>query len=110
MEYIGLVCIIIFLTNSDWSGKVKKLQAEVDKLKRNIQGGNNKMTKLIESLTGRKCELKLSTYIDSVGYKLKGVVSEADDEWAKIIVSDKNENQTTYIIRIQELIYCKVLD
>ena len=85
MEYFGmfgLIAFVLMMTYSGYPGRVRRLESAVKKLKR-IQKGENEMSKLISALTCR--------------------VEEADDDWLRVLCTDKKGHTTVKLLRIENV-------
>lgn len=92
MEYMGLfsfsMMAFAFIYFAGYPSKIRKMQHEITKLKNKINGGNQ-MSKLINSLIGKKCAIIASESYDSYINKLTATILDADDEWVKLECIDK---------------------
>ena len=102
MEYfgmVGLIAFVLMMTYSGSPGRVRRLESAVKKLKR-IQKGENEMSKLINSLIGQECKLTLT---DEFSSALTCRVEEADDDWLRVLCTDKKGHTTVKLIRIENV-------
>lgn len=95
----GLVAFVLMMTYSGYPGRVRRLESAVKKLKR-IQKGENEMSKLINSLVGQKCKLTLS---DEFSSTMICRVEEADDDWLRVLCTDKKGRTTVKLVRIENI-------
>jgi len=96
MEWAGWVCLMILILYSSYPAKVKKLERELAKIKRKLNG-DNEMSRLITDLVGKKCKI---TNEDSSQNAWIYTIIDADDEWVKVSYSTKKDEVKTEIIRI----------
>lgn len=97
MEWIGWVALAIIICYSSYPGKVRELEREVKRLKIN-QKGDKKMSKIINDLVGKQCKIETEGLITNEAFNC--TVLECDDEWIKILYTDKKNNVMTKILRI----------
>ena len=106
MEWFGFVALAIVLCYSSYPGKVKNIEARMKRIERKQRGGND-MLKLIGELVNKKCKIKMD---DTLETEIKCLVMDADDEWLKVCVRDKKNNQITKLIRIENIDEVKIMD
>ena len=99
MAVLFTVSIGPFLAYSGYPGRVRRLESAVKKLKR-IQKGENEMSKLINSLIGQECKLTLT---DEFSSALTCRVKEADDDWLRVLCTDKKGHTTVKLLRIENV-------
>lgn len=100
MEWMGWFSFIILLCYSSYPGRVKKLEKEVKKFKRN-EKGEYSMSSIISKLVGEKCKIKTTEALSLGSLECDCTVLEADEEWIKISYSDKKCNSKIKILRIE---------
>lgn len=88
---------------SGYSGRVRKLEQQLKKLKRQVKGEDN-MSKILSSLINQECILKAEddTWFNG-SIDLACTILEADDEWVKISYTDKKDGYKVKIIRIESI-------
>lgn len=99
MEYFGLIAFVLVMAYSGYAVRVRRLESAVKKLKR-IQKGESEMSKLINSLVGQRCKLTLADEFISA---LTCRVEEADDNWLRVLCTDKKGRTTVRLIRIENV-------
>lgn len=104
MEWLGLVCLGLILCYSSYPEKVRKLEHKVKLISRDKE---SKVMKLIQDLVGKKCIIVCD---DAFETKLTADVLDADDEWVKIIFTDKKGKTKTQIIRIDSVKSVELLE
>lgn len=82
MEYFGIIAFVLVLSQMGSSSKITKLEKEIKRLKRKLEGDNS-MSKLLMDLIGHKC------LIECENVQLECEVVDVDDEWVKIISKEK---------------------
>lgn len=103
MEYFGLIAFILVLSYSSYPSKLKKLEKEVQTLKRSMRG-ENAMSKLINDLKGQKCLITSGDAVAFVGKtSLECEIIDVDDEWVKIAFVDRKGIIKTVIMRIENI-------
>ncbi len=104
MEWIGLAALGILLCYSSYPGRVRRLEKRLRRLERKQRGGSE-MSRLINELIGKECEIDLEDSIDW-GDKLKCRVVDADDEWVKVnytAAKREQELQKTRMLRMEDI-------
>lgn len=107
MKWVGFICLAIMLYYSSYPGRVQELEDIVEKHEKIIrknkktQERNNNMSKIIEGLVGKRCEI----YSDDLVLDESSVcdVLDVDDEWIKLRCTDRKNNVSTKIIRIDSI-------
>ena len=100
---MGFFSFMIILCYSSYPGKVKRLEKKVKKLQLK-EKGENKMSKIISELVGKKCVITTTDALQFVGdSKVKCDVLDVDDEWIKISYTEKKGNTKVKIIRIDAI-------
>lgn len=103
LDWMIWICFICIMLYSSYPSKVKKLESKVKKLERNKKG-ENKMSKLINSLIGSNCKIRSEEgLIFNGNVEINCLVLDADDEWMKISHSDKKGNTKIRILRIESI-------
>jgi hypothetical protein len=103
MEYFGIFAFILVLAYSSYPGKTKQLEAKIKKLERKLKGEST-MSKLINDLVGKECNIKSDDILVLVGSdELKCLVMDCDDEWIKVQYTDKKSNLITKLFRIENI-------
>lgn len=97
MEYIGILAFILAISNMGLSDKVKKLKAEVNKIKSSMKG-EKKMSEILKGLEGKRCTLAIS-FSGTIDCEVISV----DDEWMKVNQILKNDQRKIRIIRIENI-------
>ena len=85
MEYLGVLAFVIVLCYMSYPDKVKKLERKVKKLEKE-RCRESIMSKLIEELVGRDCH-----------------VMDCDEEWLKISLKDKKNQEIVKMIRVEDV-------
>ncbi|MBA2132674.1 hypothetical protein [Capillibacterium thermochitinicola] len=103
VEYFGFLAFVLVLCYVDLPGKVKKLKREIKSIKRN-DGYTRKevfgMSKMLEGLKGRNCIIWFEESPISIGNKVKCYVEDVDEEWIKILVTNKKGEKETKLVRV----------
>lgn len=98
MEYFGVIAFILVLSHSVLPGNLEKLKKRVQKLEIiNRKIGVNKMSEIIKDLVGKRCKIKEVSGV--VSYE--GTVLAVDEEWIKLNIVDKKENELVVVKRIE---------
>lgn len=107
MEYAGFFALALVLCYSAYPGRVRKLEKKLKLLNSKLKG-ENKMSKLLEELIGKKCKIRLENNWEN---EVTGTVAGVDDEWIKVEVSSKknSESVTEKIYRIDSLISAEIV-
>lgn len=100
----GLVALAFSLSLMGLPSKVKKLERQMKKINRNEKGESD-MSKMFEELKGKECKITFDSGIQSLNYK----VEDLDDEWVKLISTDKKGVQKTEIVRIEDISKVEIL-
>lgn len=100
MDWFGF--FIIILIYGSYPSKTKKLEAKVKKLERIIKG-DSKMSKIINSLVGKKCKIDIEGMFFTDCIDNICTVIDADEEWIKVSYSTKKDILKTKIIRIESI-------
>ena len=99
MDWLGWasvsICILIGYYSS-YPRKVKKLEGELKKLKRN-QMGETKMSKILTELIGKDCIIETDCTVD-----FQCTVMDVDEGWIKIMYMDKDV-QKIKVLRIESI-------
>ena len=100
MQWWVWLCFIIMIAYSGYPGRVRKLENQVKKLKRQLKGEES-MSKILNSLINQECMIKTEELWGSND----GVytILEADDEWVKISYTTKKGELKLKIIRIESI-------
>ncbi len=104
MEWIGLVALGILLCYSSYPEKVRRLEKKLRRLERKQRGGSE-MSRLVNELIGKECEIDLEDSVDW-GDKLKCRVLDADDEWVKVSYTVRKKEQKlqkTRMLRMEDI-------
>ncbi len=104
MEWIGLAALGILLCYSSYPEKVRRLEKRLRRLERKQRGGSE-MSRLVNELIGKECEIDLEDSVDW-GDKLKCRVLDADDEWVKVSYTVRKKEQElkkTRMLRIEDI-------
>lgn len=99
MEWISWFCLIILIYYSSYPAKIKRIEKEVAKMKRKLNGGAD-MSRLIVELVGKKCKI---TNENGSQNSFIYTILDADDEWVKVSYTDKKDVVETEIIRIDSI-------
>ena len=99
MEFFGVIAFVLVLSYSGYASRVRRLESAVKKLKHN-QKGEGEMSKLINSLVGQECKLTLA---DDFSSALTCRVEEADEDWLRVLCTDKKGRSTAKLIRIENV-------
>ena len=100
MQWWGWLCFIIMIAYSGYPGRVRKLENQVKKLKRQLKGEES-MSKILNSLINQECMIKTEELWGS-NYGVYTIL-EADDEWVKISYTTKKGERKLKIIRIESI-------
>ena len=101
LEWIGWFSLIILLCYSSYPSKVKTLENKVKKLEFKLRGDNYKMSKIINELKGKRCNIETDEII--INETFNCTILDTDDEWIKFTYTDKKNNLITKILRIEEI-------
>lgn len=97
------ICLFFILYYWGYSARVRKLEKKVKQLLRKQEGGM-KMSKVIAGLVGKKCVIRSGESMSLTGEaKITGCVLETDDEWMKVLSTDKKGKTKTLIMKIDEI-------
>lgn len=108
MEWTGWFALIVGIYSWTKAGelekKIKKLEKKVktDSTKKEKKGETD-MSKIIESLVGKKCYLKIRDEFFEDYDKFVCEILEVDEEWMKFTYMNKKLDVKTRIIRIDEI-------
>lgn len=103
MEWLGFLSFFIILCYSSYPGKVKKLESQMKKVRKK-ETEENKMSKIISELVGKKCIITTTDALQFIGdTKVKCNVLDVDDEWIKISYTEKKGNTKIRIMRIDSI-------
>lgn len=110
MEWIGLAALGLMLCYISYPGRVRHLEAAVNRLERK-QRGDNAMSKLISELVNKECRIKSDDAFQLAGNtELMCFVLDSDDEWIKVRFTDKKNNQITKLFRIENIDEIEVVE
>jgi hypothetical protein len=99
MEFIGIMAFILLISNMGLPGKVKKLNADVKRMKR-LMKEEGKMSQILKDLKGKNCTIETEeTFNETIHCE----VLDIDDEWMKISYTDKKNEKKIKIIRIEDI-------
>ena len=101
MEWMGWFSFFIILCYSSYPGKVKRLEKKVKKFERN-QKGEGSMSKIISSLVGQVCKIRSEEAIFE-SLECNCTILEVDDEWVKILHTNKKGDTKIKILRIEDI-------
>lgn len=99
MDFIGIFAFILAISNIGLSDKVKKLNADVKKIKNSIKG-DNKMSEVLKGLKGKRCTLTVSA--SGLG-PIDCEVINVDEEWMSVSQILKNNERKIRIIKIENI-------
>lgn len=103
MEYLGVLAFVIVLCYMSYSDKVKKLERKVKKLEKE-RCRESIMSKLIEELVGRDCKISSEKGINFAGKtEFECHVMDCDEEWLKISLKDKKNQEIVKMIRVEDV-------
>lgn len=99
MEWIGIFTLIIMVCYISYPDKVRRTEHKVRCLEKKLNGGTDKMSKLILELIGKKCVIKFSESFESFyDGKVVCTINEADEDWIKISYDRKKKKGTSEIV------------
>jgi len=103
LEYFGLAAFVLILSYSSYPGKIKKLEAKIKKLERNLRGEKS-MSKILSELINKKCILISDEGLSIVSKReIECIVLDVDDEWIKFTFTDKKGVSKTQILRVESI-------
>lgn len=101
MEFFGFFAFVLMMIYFDLPDKVKKLKGQVKKLEqKTTKGGVIILSDILKELQGKKC-----TIIAESGYtpKLNCTVMAVDEEWIKVVETDKKGKENTRVFKIENI-------
>ena len=98
---MGWFSFFIILCYSSYPGKVKRLEKKVKKFERNKKGEGS-MSKIISSLVGQVCKIESEEVIFE-SLECNCTILEVDDEWVKILHTNKKGDTKIKILRIEDI-------
>lgn len=99
---MGLFCFMILLFHLDKPKRIRKLEQDVKKLKRQLKGEESSMSKILSSLINQECILKSQDGVWFNGsINLSCKILDVDDDWVKVSFNDKKGERKIKIIRIE---------
>ena len=96
---MGLVAFVWVLFYMGYPDRVKKLEKKVKRLEKKLKG-DTIMSQLIKDLIGKKCKITKDVPVQQV---VVSVILDVDDEWVKVMSTDKKNVSTTELIRIETI-------
>lgn len=110
MEWHDWLVFIILIACASYPGRVQSLEKKVKKLERKDKNQNkeDEMSKIIQSLVGKKCNIHVEEEYESddldVQECLKNCqVVEADEDWIRVLGKSTNKQEIVYILRIDTI-------
>lgn len=94
---MGMAAFCIAACMLGLPAKVRRLEKKIRKMER--QGGNE-MSELLKQLEGAKCTIRLTS---GVQLPCGCLILAVDEEWLKICVTDKKGNESTKLIRTEDV-------
>lgn len=94
---MGVAALCIAACLLGLPAKVRSLEQKVRKIERE---GGNAMSELLKQLEGAKCTIRLTSGVQMPGDCL---VMGVDEEWLKVRTTDKKGNETTKLIRTEDI-------
>lgn len=101
MEVFGIFGLIAFAFAIPAIGlpeKVKRLEKQVKRLKQNGKG-EIVMSKMFEELKGKSCKITFTSGVQILTY----TVLDIDEDWVKLVSTDKKGIEKTEIVRIEDI-------
>lgn len=103
LEFFGLLAFIFMAIYAAYPGKIKKMESEIKKIKRNLKGENS-MSKILSDLISKNCKLICEDGL-AIGLtdKVECTILDVDDEWIKVCFVDKKVGKKTHILRVDSI-------